>query len=117
VRVDSGGLATDGGGADELGFGDGAKPRGVAAAVMGGELGERARGPRTGRRGRRVGVYPELDPGSVASWCGGARLQLTRGPRVSVARSGVGERAALGRENLAGTWAASSCWAATQRLS
>jgi hypothetical protein len=36
-----------------------------------GSLGERARGPGTGRRGRRVGVCPKLDPGSVAGWCGG----------------------------------------------
>jgi hypothetical protein len=38
-----------------------------------------ARGPEGGRHGRRVGVEPELDPGSV----GGARRVMTGGVRPS----------------------------------
>jgi hypothetical protein len=91
----------------------------------------RTRGPGARRRGRRVGVCPERDPGSVAGSTGGGRKKLTCGPRASVegsggARSGGGERAALGRkvklgrcargrgEELRGCRRTSLDWAATK---
>jgi hypothetical protein len=42
--VNSGGVAKDGGGTDELGFGDGVQPRDLAAAYKGGAPRRAARG-------------------------------------------------------------------------
>jgi hypothetical protein len=60
----------------------------------------------------RVGVQPELDPGSVTRRGGGARKRMTGGPRPSVtgggARGDGGKRAALGRENKLGRCARAS---------
>jgi hypothetical protein len=70
----------------KLEFGDGRRSRGGWRRLYRARsLGEQARGPGTRWHGRRVGVCPELDPGSVAGWCGGGRRRMTRGPRASVA--------------------------------
>jgi hypothetical protein len=98
------------------------------------------RGRGQGRHGRRVGVQPELDPGSVARRGGGARKRMTGGPRpsatgggarggaVEAGRAGPGSArlgcGGLGRrrqqadagEELRGRRRTSRCWAAkTQR--
>jgi hypothetical protein len=57
----------------------------------------RARGPGVRRRGRRVGVCLEHDPGSVAGWSGGGRRRMTRGPRASLAGGGRAEEEAGGQ--------------------
>jgi hypothetical protein len=63
----------------------------------------RARGPGARRRGRRVGVEPELDPGSVAIRCGGGRIGMTGGARPSISAGKGGALAGhAGPESLAG---------------
>jgi hypothetical protein len=90
----------------ELGLGDGTKPTGGGGGFIGRGV-TLVCGPTQGaRHGRRVGVQPELDPGSVARRGGVARKKLTGGPRPSAAGDGAhGDRGSGPR------WAGKFSWA------